>query len=92
MSVNKRGNADKMKEGLLVVFLDINSNRSARDFTGGTAFMIFPSQIFYFILLHFMEFNNVLRASSTGKINPTKMASVPRCLQSEFMQWQEKRK
>lgn len=47
-----------------MVFLDINSNRSARDFTGETAFMIFSSQFYYF-----MEFNNVLGASSTGKMN-----------------------
>lgn len=57
-------NADKMREALLMVFLDINSNRNARDFTGETVFMIFPSQFYYF-----MEFNNVLGSSSTDKMN-----------------------
>lgn len=72
LSVNKTGDADKTKEALLVVFLDINSNGHARDFTGETTFMIFPSQLllFYFIyFIFFMQFNNVLGASDTGEKN-----------------------
>lgn len=55
-----------MRKALLMRFLDINNNRNARDFTGETAFMVFPSQFYYF-----MEFKNVLGAPSTGKMNST---------------------
>lgn len=67
--MNETGDADKIKKALLVVFLDINSNRDPRDLTGETAFMIFPSQFLKSILLYFMQFNNFLGASGTGEIN-----------------------
>lgn len=67
--MNKTGDAHKMKEAFLVAFLDIYSNSHPRDFTDETAFMIFPSQFLNFMLLYFMQFNNVLVASGTGEIN-----------------------
>lgn len=56
-------NSGKMREVPLMVLLDMNSRRNDRNFTGESAFMIFVSRFYYF-----MEFSNVLSASSKGKM------------------------